>query len=48
MEENSNTEVGAPPENKDLKSKIRRISLKQILLNKLKGTLDKLFRILHG
>ena len=34
--------------NKDLKSKIRRINLKWILLNQLKGILCKLFRILQG
>ena len=34
--------------NKELKSKIRRINLKWILLNQLKGILHELFRILHG
>ena len=34
--------------NKDLKSKVRRIDLKWILLNQLKWILDELFIILHG
>ena len=33
-------------QNKDLKSKIRRINLKWILLNQLKWILDELFRVL--
>ena len=33
--------------NKDLKSNVRRINLKWILLNQLKWILDELFRILH-
>ena len=34
--------------NKDLKIKVRRINLKQILVNQLKWILDKLFTILCG
>ena len=34
--------------NKDLKSRVRRINLKWILLNNLKWIWDEFFRILHG